>query len=219
MSEAAVGLKLPRGVSFYARTGKFVARYTAEGVTRNLGYFDTPEDAAEAYFQAGGGTPREAKPRAAPRPKAPRSRSDKGGASQKTGFGGLTLPSQPKTGNQFPRQMSDAFWERSRGENQPPEHPARVIGQLFTDVWPGLRDAGCRGSDQLGVSVLAVFVIDGLLDHPATVEGLTEAVRQLNAGGALALVTDAHAHTLSQYVPRLRAEEFAAILAATSDLV
>ena len=48
-SKNASGFK---GVSLYKKTGKWVAYIGTNGKNKNLGYFDTPEAAHEAYKQA-----------------------------------------------------------------------------------------------------------------------------------------------------------------------
>ena len=43
------GKKLPKGVSFHKRIGRYMARISVMRKTYNLGYFDTAEEAFEVY--------------------------------------------------------------------------------------------------------------------------------------------------------------------------
>lgn len=41
-----------KGVSIYKKTGKWTAHIRCNNIQKNLGYFDTPEEAHEAYMEA-----------------------------------------------------------------------------------------------------------------------------------------------------------------------
>lgn len=41
-----------KGVSFHEKSQKYYARITISGITKTLGYFDTPEEASKVYNQA-----------------------------------------------------------------------------------------------------------------------------------------------------------------------
>lgn len=50
--DANAGKKLPKGVSWHKKVGKYVARITAYGTTHSLGYYATVEEAEAAYGAA-----------------------------------------------------------------------------------------------------------------------------------------------------------------------
>lgn len=207
MSRITGGVGLPAGVAAHPRSGKFQARIKRDGKRESLGYFATPQEAHAAYIAAGGrvalevtATPREAK-------------------HPGRGSGAAARASASSAFKPRAHGLLDKLQAKARAipaAQQTPETrlPTVALGWAQGGVFVTEQDALYPA-----IKALVGLAVSGLIDVEPTRQGYEAAAQVLQQAGALALVTDSHAHALGQYVPRLRAEEFAQLLASTADLV